>query len=71
MKASEAAAALLKQLHAPVGMVTILPRLDSGKTLLEVLIDDRASSYKDRVPQVFEGFRTRIKKRTPFSAFLH
>lgn len=71
MNASKAASALLEQLHAPRGTVTVMPRLDSEGTLLEVLLDDKAIGYRDHIPSEFEGFRIRVKKREQFSAYLH
>lgn len=71
MNASQAAAALVDQLHAPRGSVTVLPRSEGEDVLLEVQFDDRAVCFKDRVPEVFEGYRTRILRRQKFTALFH
>ena len=66
MNASQAAAALLKELHAPRGAVTIMPRTEKGTVILEVLLDERATYFSDRVPSEFEGYRIIVQKRKPF-----
>lgn len=71
MNASQAAAALLSELHAPKGAVTVVPRHEHGGIVLEVLLDDRASGYRDRVPSKFCGFRTRVNRRQAFTALFH
>ena len=71
MNATKAAAALLELLHAPKGAVTVLPRREGDGFLLEVLFDERALAYSERVPSNFNGFRTLIKKRNAFKTLLH
>ena len=71
MNASQAAAALLSELHAPRGAVTVVPRTEHGQVVLDVLLDDRASRLRDIVPVEFCGYRTRVDRRTPFVAQFH
>ena len=68
MNATQAAAALLRKIHAPLGAVTVMPRTDEGKVVLEVLLDERAMAFGARVPPEFEGYRTLVHKRKPFKA---
>lgn len=71
MLINEAASALLSQIHAPRGMVNILPVTDGSGAHLVVWVDTQYMRLLKPLPDRFEGYPVTVVSRPMAIGYCH
>lgn len=71
MSIDHAANDLLSQLHAPRGMVNVLPVTDSKGEHLVVWVDTKYLRVLNPLPDTFEGYPVTVIPRPTATAYHH
>ena len=71
MSINDAASALLSQIHAPRGLVNILPVTDGSGAHLVVWVDTQYMRQINPLPETFEGYPVTVMSRPMAIGYRH
>lgn len=67
----DAARALLNEVHAPRGAVSVLPFEDKDGKRLVVWVDFQNVGLVNRIPDTYEGYAVKVEQMPKVTAIIH